>query len=124
MLTICKNALDLLSATNLKLHATKMETEWLRIEQLLSRSLTYAGTMIELMKGKGRETCGHIGIATDDIHGAKAYLEGLGCCFDPASSKHDADGNLIVRYHKDEIAGFAVHLLQRVERLDHDPTME
>jgi 2-dehydro-3-deoxyphosphogluconate aldolase/(4S)-4-hydroxy-2-oxoglutarate aldolase len=73
----------------------------------------YAGPRIELMKGQGRGTCGHIGIATDDIHEAMAYLVSLGCRFDPASSKYDEKGTLIVIYLKDEIAGFAVHLLQR-----------
>lgn len=83
------------------------------LQPAVGKDSVYAGPRIELMKGKGRGTCGHIGIATDDIHGALAYLEGLGCSFDPASSKYDKDGRLIVIYLKDEIAGFAVHLLQR-----------
>jgi 2-dehydro-3-deoxyphosphogluconate aldolase/(4S)-4-hydroxy-2-oxoglutarate aldolase len=83
------------------------------LQAAIGKDSVYAGPMIELMKGKGRGACGHIGIATDDIQGAKAYLEGLGCTFDTASSKYDKDGRLIVIYLHEQIAGFAVHLLQR-----------
>lgn len=83
------------------------------LKTVVGKDSVYAGPRIELMKGKGRGTCGHIGIATDDIHGAMTYLEGLGCNFDPASSKYDEAGKLIVIYLDTEFAGFAVHLLQR-----------
>ena len=73
----------------------------------------YAGPKLEIMKGGGRGTHGHIAVAVNDIHEAKAYLEGKGCTFQDESAKYDAEGNLIVIYFKDEIAGFAVHLLQR-----------
>lgn len=88
------------------------------------RDSIYAGPLIELMKGKGRGTHGHIGIATDDLQGALAYLEGLGYARDPASGKYDEDGRLVVMYLKQEFAGFAVHLLQRKERQEYDPSME
>lgn len=73
----------------------------------------YAGPLIELMKGPGRGRCGHIAVATNDIHKAQKYLESLGLEFDAASSKFDMEGNLVVLYLKNEVAGFAVHLLQR-----------
>ena len=73
----------------------------------------YAGPKLEIMKGDGRGTHGHIAVAVNDIHEAKAYLERKGCTFRDESAKYDAEGNLIVIYLKDEIAGFAVHLLQR-----------
>ena len=73
----------------------------------------YAGPKLEIMKGDGRGTHGHIAVAVNDIYEAKIYLEGEGCVFDDKSAKYDAEGNLIVIYLKDEIAGFALHLLQR-----------
>jgi 2-dehydro-3-deoxyphosphogluconate aldolase/(4S)-4-hydroxy-2-oxoglutarate aldolase len=73
----------------------------------------YAEPKLEIMAGGGRGTYGHIAVATDDIYAARAYLEGKGCAFAADSAKYDAQGNLIVIYLKDEVAGFAVHLLQR-----------
>ena len=73
----------------------------------------YSGPLLELMKAPGRGAHGHIAIATSDISAARAYLEGLGCVFDDSSAKYDSDGRMIVLYLTDEIAGFAVHLLQK-----------
>lgn len=73
----------------------------------------YAGPSLEFMKNGGRGTYGHIAVAVNDIHTAKAYLENKGCVFAADSAKYDAEGKLIVIYLQDEIAGFAVHLLQR-----------
>jgi 2-dehydro-3-deoxyphosphogluconate aldolase/(4S)-4-hydroxy-2-oxoglutarate aldolase len=77
------------------------------------RDSTYAGPWLEMMKGGGRGTHGHIAMAVDDIRGARACLEEKGCVFAEDSVKYDAGGKMIVIYLKDEIAGFAVHLLQR-----------
>lgn len=73
----------------------------------------YAGPLIELMKGSGRGKYGHIAVATNDVQKAQRYLESLGCEFEPASVRYNSEGNLIFIYLKNEIAGFAVHLLQR-----------
>jgi len=77
------------------------------------KSSIYAGPLIEIMKGSGRGKCGHIAIAANDILKARKYLEDKGLKFDDDSIKYDSEGNPIVIYLKDEIAGFAVHLLQR-----------
>ncbi|HLV10613.1 MAG TPA: hypothetical protein VKY40_10410 [Halanaerobiales bacterium] len=73
----------------------------------------YAGSFVELMKGDGRGQHGHIGIATNDINKAQRYLEKKGLVFDPDSMKYDNDGKPLVIYLKKEIAGFALHLLQK-----------
>lgn len=73
----------------------------------------YAGPRLEFMKSGGRGTHGHIAVAVDDIHAAKAYLENKGWAFAVDSAKYDAAGKLIVIYFQDEISGFAVHLLQK-----------
>lgn len=72
----------------------------------------FSGPGIELMKGSGRGTHGHIGIGTADIHAARTHLESLGYGFDEHSAKYDDQGNLIVIYLTQQLAGFALHLLQ------------
>ena len=89
---------------------------FLRLFGILSaegKDSVYAGPLIELMKGNGRGANGHIAVATNDIHAARIYLESLGCTFDEASVKWNDRGELIVIYLQEEIAGFAVHLLQK-----------
>jgi 2-dehydro-3-deoxyphosphogluconate aldolase/(4S)-4-hydroxy-2-oxoglutarate aldolase len=42
-----------------------------------------------------------------------AYLERNGVVFDHANAKKDPKGNVFAIYFKEEILGFAVHLLQK-----------
>ncbi|GHU77295.1 hypothetical protein AGMMS49992_24730 [Clostridia bacterium] len=67
----------------------------------------FAGTGIEVMKGGGRGTHGHISVGVNNLARGKAYLEGLGCVFVPAIPGSKA------AYLEEEIGGFAVHLLQK-----------
>ena len=78
----------------------------------VGNSSIFAGTGIEVMKTPFRGTKGHIGIKTNFIERAKAYLERQGFEFDPASA-NVKDGQLKAIYLKDEIAGFAIHLVQK-----------
>ncbi|MFA5658291.1 MAG: VOC family protein [Oscillospiraceae bacterium] len=78
-----------------------------------SKDSVYSGPLVELMKGNGRGRHGHIGIACDDIHRARELLENKGIEFDEGSVKYDDNGSLLVIYMKKEIAGFAVHIIQR-----------
>ena len=71
----------------------------------------FAGSGVEVMKMPFRGTHGHIGIQTNFIDRAKAYLERQGFVFDE-SSANIKDGKLTAIYLKDEIAGFALHLVQ------------
>ncbi len=73
----------------------------------------FAGTLVEVMKCGGRGLHGHIGFGTGDLPRAMYYAERKGFTFDPASRKNDAAGNAILYYLDHDIAGFAVHLLQR-----------
>lgn len=73
----------------------------------------FTGTQIEWMKTPGRGTHGHIGLATSDLPAARAYLEEKGFAFDDSTAKYFPDGRVLVIYSKEEIGGFAVHLLQR-----------
>jgi 2-dehydro-3-deoxyphosphogluconate aldolase/(4S)-4-hydroxy-2-oxoglutarate aldolase len=76
-------------------------------------SSTFAGKAVEVMKGNGRGKNGHIGIATNNIFRAKAYLERQGFTFDDSSLKMDNAGKPVAVYFNDEIAGFGIHLLQK-----------
>jgi 2-dehydro-3-deoxyphosphogluconate aldolase/(4S)-4-hydroxy-2-oxoglutarate aldolase len=73
----------------------------------------FASEGIELMKFMGMGAKGHIGIGTNSIVRAVAYLERQGIRFNEESIKRDDKGNMTLIYMKDEIAGFAVHLVQR-----------
>ncbi len=73
----------------------------------------YAGSLIEAMKAQGRGKNGHIGIATASLPRALYYAQQAGFSFDPASRKDDPSGRAILYYLDQEIAGFAVHFLQR-----------
>jgi len=67
---------------------------------------------VEFMKKPGRGAEGHIAIGTNSIPRAMAYLKrkGMEAEAEPAAVK---DGVIMAIYLKDEIGGFAVHLLQR-----------
>ena len=78
----------------------------------VGNSSIFAGTGIEVMKTPFRGAKGHIGIKTNFIERAKAYMERQGFEFDETSANYK-DGKLKAIYFKDEIAGFALHLVQK-----------
>lgn len=75
-------------------------------------SSIFAGTGFEFTKAPGLGSHGHIAISTLNIHRAIAYLKRKGMATKPASAK-EKDGKLIAIYLDTEVAGFAIHLLQR-----------
>ncbi len=75
-------------------------------------SSVMAGTAVECMKTPYLGKYGHIGVRTADIERAKYFLSRAGVEFNEASAKRDAKGKLKAIYLKEEIAGFAVHLVQ------------
>jgi 2-dehydro-3-deoxyphosphogluconate aldolase / (4S)-4-hydroxy-2-oxoglutarate aldolase len=76
-------------------------------------SSNFAGKGIEINKSKGLGQHGHIAISTNSISRAAAYLERNGVAVDMSSAKKDSSGNMVAVYLKEEIGGFAVHLLQK-----------
>ena len=72
---------------------------------------TFVGDGFEMMKKPFRGTHGHIAIACNDIKRARWHLEQRGFAFDD-DSVTIRDGKLRSVYLRDEIAGFAFHLLQ------------
>lgn len=79
-------------------------------------SSLFAGPLLELMKAPGPGQHGHIAVAVSDLPRARAMLESQGVAFDEAATKFDAQGNMLLIYLREEIGGFAVHLLQKKER--------
>ena len=76
-------------------------------------SSIFAGDGIEIMKTPYLGKNGHIAIGTNSIHRAMAFFERQGVEFNPDGIKTDSKGNLVAAYFKEEIGGFAVHLLQK-----------
>ena len=74
----------------------------------------FAGDAFEFMNGKGPGRCGHIGIRTNFVDRAMAYFKRMGFEFDESSIVYDdKTGKPKFVYFKDEISGFAVHLVQK-----------
>ena len=71
------------------------------------------GNKIEVMKKQFLGIKGHIAIGTNSINRAISYLESLGCEFYQENRYYDEHGNLTSIYLKEEIGGFAIHLLQK-----------
>lgn len=72
----------------------------------------FAGIGFEMMKTPFRGEKGHVAIACNDLARAKWHLERRGFVFDEESLSVK-DGKPAVIYLKDDIAGFAFHLLQK-----------
>lgn len=71
----------------------------------------FAGSLVEVMKGQGRGRLGHIAIGTRDIVRAAKYVERAGIALDWENAKYYPDGSLMCVFFRDDIAGFAFHLL-------------
>ena len=72
----------------------------------------FAGTEIEVMKTPYRGTHGHIAITTNYLERAVYHMTLQGVEFDMDSAKYK-DEKMTLIYLKDEVGGFALHLVQR-----------
>ncbi len=75
-------------------------------------SSTFAGDYVECMKAPYLGRLGHLAIGTKSLPRAIAYMERQGFATDPQTAKTNPKGEMVAVYFKDEIAGFAVHLVQ------------
>ena len=73
----------------------------------------FSGDGIEIMKNGGLGKNGHIAIGTTSVHKAAAFLTRKGIEFNTDTVKTGGNGDWTVVYLKDEILGFAVHLVQK-----------
>lgn len=71
----------------------------------------FTGTAFEVLKSVKRGKNGHIAIGTKDLLRAKWHLERRGFAFDDIILNDAGKPNAV--YIKDEICGFAIHLLQK-----------
>ncbi|MBR7177509.1 MAG: keto-hydroxyglutarate-aldolase/keto-deoxy-phosphogluconate aldolase, partial [Clostridia bacterium] len=79
----------------------------------VGNSSVFAGTQVECMKGNGRGTHGHIAVSTGNVKRAVWQLSNQGIAFDESSFKYDASGRMTVAYLRDEVLGFAIHLVEK-----------
>lgn len=82
-------------------------------ETKIGNSSVFAGTAVECMKAPYKGANGHIAVATNSVKRAVYQLNCKGVEADMSTAKYDANGRLTVVYLKDEIGGFAVHLVER-----------
>jgi 2-dehydro-3-deoxyphosphogluconate aldolase/(4S)-4-hydroxy-2-oxoglutarate aldolase len=75
-------------------------------------SSVFTGENIEFLKTSAPGARGHIAIKTNSLSRAIAYLERAGITFDYGSATKDPKGNITALYLKEEILGFALHLIQ------------
>ena len=75
-------------------------------------SSIFCGTGFEVMKKQYLGKNGHIALACNFIDRARWHLERRGFAFDDSTASIK-NGKLAAIYMKDEIAGFAIHLLQK-----------
>ena len=73
----------------------------------------FVNEQFEVMKSPFLGKNGHVAIRTNDPDKAKAYLESRGIVFNESTANRGPDGRLNTIYFKDEIAGFAFHLVRR-----------
>ncbi|SHL11271.1 2-dehydro-3-deoxyphosphogluconate aldolase / (4S)-4-hydroxy-2-oxoglutarate aldolase [Anaerocolumna jejuensis DSM 15929] len=73
----------------------------------------FAGLGIEVMKVPYLGNHGHIAIAANYLERAVYHLESRGFHFDEATSKYDKGNKRTAVYLKEEIGGYAVHLIQK-----------
>ena len=83
------------------------------LEYKPGNSSVFAGSAVECNKAPGRGANGHIAIGTNNVDRAVYHLGLRGVAFDESSRKTDAKGNTKAIYLKDELAGFAVHLVKK-----------
>jgi len=74
-------------------------------------SSVFTGENIEFLKISAPGSHGHIAIKTNSLPRAIAYLERAGIAFDYESAKKDSKGNITALYLKEEVLGFALHLV-------------
>lgn len=72
----------------------------------------FAGTEFEVMKFMGMGTHGHIALSVTDVNRAVTFFKSQGFEFDEESATFLDNGRRKFIYFKDEIGGFAVHLVK------------
>lgn len=93
-------------------HTTDLFEKMFGMEKKPGGNSIFAGTAIEALKTPYLGAKGHIAIATNSVDRAVAFLEKQGIEFDMSTAKYN-NNKLTVVYLKEEISGFALHLIQK-----------
>ena len=88
-------------------------SEMMGVETVCGIKSNFSGDLIEVMKGNGRGTYGHIALAVDSIEEAIPCFQSRGISFDAESAGYDENGIMKIIYLEGEYAGFAVHLARK-----------
>lgn len=92
--------------------AEKMSATF-RLATKVGNSSIFSGTAVEFMKTMFYGTKGHIGYKTNSMARALEYFKANGVEVIEESIRRDDSGKLVSAYLKDEIGGFAVHIVRR-----------
>lgn len=88
-------------------------SEIFRMQPRHLRSAVFAGSAVEAVKSGGLGTHGHIGFYTNSIKRAIAYFDAMDIPLHPDAVKRDKNGEITCVYLKDEVGGFALHVIPR-----------
>lgn len=95
------------------LAATKRFSDIFGIPMKEGTSSNFMGSIIEVTKKIGLGKHGHLAISTNNIERAIDYLIRNGVDLELSAAKKSETGTITAVYLKEEIGGFAVHLLQK-----------
>lgn len=84
-----------------------------RLQPRHMNSAVFAGTAVEAVKENGWGQKGHVGFFTNSIPRAMAYFGSKGISLNEESIKRDKAGQITCIYLKEDIAGFAFHVVAR-----------
>lgn len=79
----------------------------------IGNSSIFAGSGVEVLKSPFLGKNGHIAIQTNSAKRAVYHLSKQGVVFDMDTARYDNSGTLRTVYFRDEVGGFALHLLQK-----------
>lgn len=83
------------------------------LEYKAGNSSVFAGKAVECMKQPYLGKNGHIAIGTNSVDRAVFHLSRRGVAFEESTRKTDAKGKTTTIYLKNELSGFAIHLVQK-----------
>lgn len=121
----CKKALDIslgFELAHVGINNENEETAISEAEKLahifrmpvkVGNSSVFTGTAAEFMKKMFYGTHGHIGFKTNSVARALAYFKNNGIEVIEESIRTDAAGKLVSAYLRQEIGGFAVHVVRK-----------
>ena len=72
----------------------------------------FSGDLTENMKVESHGIYGHIGFGVNDCEAAIRYFVNRGMTLREETKRFDEQGRCIFAYFKEEVGGFAIHLVQ------------